>query len=358
MEDLNYQEDNQVTEQPIEQKEVLPQWFPFSRIGVFFVSLLAGTNLIAMIIMSAMLIHVSIVATLTQGSALDMNAITQTASDMMTRNTVWVMIAAYAITIPLCMLIVKGVPKYKNEQKEKWGVSKLLLFFMLSVGLMMFGNIVSVVARGLVTLITGHQMTNPLDSILNADNILGSLVLVVIVAPFVEEFLFRKVLIDRVRVYGDKVAILLSGILFGVFHGNIFQVVYATLLGMILAYVYLKTSKILYCIGLHMAINIIGGALPLLLMRGADMNISSGESLSQLENIPIQSLALGMIGLIELGCMIATIVLFVIYYKKIKLTPGAIEIAKEQRFKTIYLNVGMVLFFILCAIIFIMNAIA
>ena len=360
MDDFTYQEENQCLEenQSVEQKEIPKQRFPFSQLGIFYFCILVGTNLISIIIMAAFSFYKTIMAVIQNGDTVDVAAIMGTVSEIMLKNMALIMIIAYAITIPLCMLIVKSSPKYQNEQKEKWGISKLLLFVMISMGLMIFGNIVSQIGQVLLTLITGHQMTNPIDSILNSDTIVGSIILVVIVAPFVEEFLFRKVLIDRIRVYGDKITILLSGVLFGLFHGNLFQVVYATLLGMLLAYVYLKTNRIGYCIGLHMTVNIIGGVLPLLLFKGIDLNSVTHMQVNEIMSIAPQLLATVVLLMIEIACMIASIVVIINFRKKIVLSPGTIKIEKGQEFKTVCVNVGMILFLVVSIIIFIMNAMA
>ena len=86
----------------------------------------------------------------------------------------------------------------------------------------------------------------------------------VVLAPVFEELVFRKVLVDRVLPFGEWPAILFSGITFGLFHGNLTQFFYAALLGMVLAYVYIRTGNILYTIGIHACINFLGGVLPLL----------------------------------------------------------------------------------------------
>ena len=49
--------------------------------------------------------------------------------------------------------------------------------------------------------------------------------------------MFRKLIIDRMSIYGDKLAIIVSSIAFGLFHGNFYQIFYATLIGFILGYV-------------------------------------------------------------------------------------------------------------------------
>ena len=71
----------------------------------------------------------------------------------------------------------------------------------------------------------------------------GTLFFLVIVGPIFEEWLFRKQLIDHTRKYGEKTAILLSGLAFGLFHMNLFQFFYAFLLGLMFGYVYTRTSS-------------------------------------------------------------------------------------------------------------------
>ena len=58
-------------------------------------------------------------------------------------------------------------------------------------------------------------------------------------APVVEEFIFRKFLIDRVYRYGEWVAILTSGLMFGLFHENLAQFFFATLIGCFFAFFYI-----------------------------------------------------------------------------------------------------------------------
>ena len=53
-------------------------------------------------------------------------------------------------------------------------------------------------------------------------------------------------------------SILLSGLLFGLFHGNLFQFFYAAAVGMILAYVYTRTGRYLWCVAMHAIINLMG----------------------------------------------------------------------------------------------------
>lgn len=92
-------------------------------------------------------------------------------------------------------------------------------------------------------------------------------VIAVLIAPTAEELLFRKLLTERIVKYGELAAVLASGLFFGLFHGNLNQFSYAFLLGLFLGFIYVKTGKLRYTIGLHMAINFIGSSLGTWMLR-------------------------------------------------------------------------------------------
>ena len=46
--------------------------------------------------------------------------------------------------------------------------------------------------------------------------------------------MFRKLLIDRIVPFGQRVAVVVSGLAFGLFHGNFYQFFYAFSLGAVL----------------------------------------------------------------------------------------------------------------------------
>lgn len=58
-----------------------------------------------------------------------------------------------------------------------------------------------------------------------------NLALISIIGPIFEEILFRKILIDKTIKYGARISIIISALLFGLFHGNVNQFFYAFLMG-------------------------------------------------------------------------------------------------------------------------------
>lgn len=65
------------------------------------------------------------------------------------------------------------------------------------------------------------------------------LILYGVISPFAEEAVFRGLLYNRMkRFFSMGIAIVLSALLFGCYHGNVVQAVYGTILGIVIAYLY------------------------------------------------------------------------------------------------------------------------
>ena len=79
----------------------------------------------------------------------------------------------------------------------------------------------------------------------------------VISAPLLEETLMRGIIYSRLkRSTGDvRVAIAGSALIFGIFHGNVVQGVYAFLLGLFFAWLYEAYDRLFPAIAAHMAAN-------------------------------------------------------------------------------------------------------
>lgn len=73
----------------------------------------------------------------------------------------------------------------------------------------------------------------------------------VVVPAFVEELLFRGVIFSNLLPYGKGTAIIGSAVLFGLMHRNIEQILYATVAGVVLAWIYWRTRSIWVCVLTH-----------------------------------------------------------------------------------------------------------
>ena len=100
----------------------------------------------------------------------------------------------------------------------------------------------------------------------------------VILAPLLEELICRKLLIDRTVRYGEKLSVLMSGLIFGLLHQNLFQFFYAFALGSVFAYVYVRTGRIRYTIILHAIVNFLGAVV-----APAVLSVLNMDALEKLE---------------------------------------------------------------------------
>ena len=77
-----------------------------------------------------------------------------------------------------------------------------------------------------------------------------------LLSPLVEEMVFRGIVFSVLeKGISQRMAILWSSILFGAFHGNIVQMVYGTIMGIIMAYIYSRYKKLITPIVFHAAAN-------------------------------------------------------------------------------------------------------
>lgn len=106
-----------------------------------------------------------------------------------------------------------------------------------------------------------------------------SLVLVCIIAPVCEEIIFRGIILEGLlQRYHAPSAIVISSLLFGSIHLNLWQFVAASAGGMLSGWVYYKTRSVLPCIWLH-AINNLMSVLVFL-------PYTKGKSLSEFDFKP------------------------------------------------------------------------
>ncbi len=80
----------------------------------------------------------------------------------------------------------------------------------------------------------------------------GGILAIAIIGPVLEEILFRGAITRALlQQYNPTKAILISALLFGVFHINPAQILPAFLIGILLAWTYYKTGSLIPCILMH-----------------------------------------------------------------------------------------------------------
>ena len=77
----------------------------------------------------------------------------------------------------------------------------------------------------------------------------------VVVPAFVEELLFRGVILSNLLPFGKGTAVLGSALLFGLMHQNAEQLLYATAAGAVLGWIFVQTRSIWPCVLMHLVNN-------------------------------------------------------------------------------------------------------
>lgn len=263
------------------------------------------------------------------------------------------LIPLYVIAFPIGYLILKRVPAERPiEYKISFG--KLMEFLLMCFCIMYIGNFIGNAINITISDIKSSDFENPLIKLLSSSNIYLNFVLLVMLAPVFEELVFRKLLIDRVRIYGEVTAILVSGLTFGLFHENLFQFFYAFGIGSVFAYIYLRTGRIRYTIILHAIINFFSGVLPIIISKNIDLSTISNLNVSDTQGILNfaqnniwQLIAVGIYAIVIIAAFLGGLILLIEKRKNILLIPAEKQIKNGTRFKTVFINVGMLLFVVL-----------
>ena len=244
--------------------------------------------------------------------------------------------AQYLAGFPLCMIVISMVPKDRME-KSGLGFSGWGTAFLASCSMLFFGNILGYEVNNLLGLLLGRTPANTLTEALTEGSVLCTVLTSVILAPVLEELVFRKMLIDRLNRLGDRPAILLSAILFALFHGNLYQLFYAFGVGLVFGYVYVRTGRIRYTISIHMLVNCLFGVVPAVLLTNAN---------------PVLDV---VFTIVELVLAVLGIVFLIRSAGHIRLLRGWVALPHFRWGSLAFLNAGMLALLAGCAAMFAVN---
>lgn len=267
-------------------------------------------------------------------------------------------IPMYLIAFPLYLLLSKPMESFPPE-KHSLSVGQFICSFLISIGLGVIGAFIGLIVTVVIGLFTGYDTgTHVLEEGLSSEGATLLTLIASLAAPVVEEMLFRKILIDRIRKYGEGTAIFLSGFLFGLFHGNFSQFFFAAMLGMFFAFIYIRNGKIHYTILLHCIINTLSTAIAGPIVSKLDMDPE--RILEAVNNMDMdflhQYIPLVIYMLCYYGAALAGLILLLIYRRQLKVAPPAVRLPKGTQFRTACINLGFVLFILFCIAMFVITA--
>lgn len=262
-------------------------------------------------------------------------------------------VTLYAIALPIANPILKKLPSV-TPLKEKVKPSTFIGGFFVAYLTMYAGNLVSVYLIELIYSASGNMLENPLEQSVDATPLWANVLFVAILAPILEELVFRGMICKRLLALGEGFAVVFSGIFFAMLHGNLYQLFYAFTLGCLFGLIYVKTGKVIYTIIYHVFINFIGTVVTTIINKYVRLEevvelLSDENTINALMNndiTPIQPyftdiIIISIYSMVIYGFIIAGAVILITNFKKIKFQSGLLPPPKKSRMSIIFLNSGI-----------------
>ena len=267
----------------------------------------------------------------------------------------------YLIAFPVLLLIIKKLPKDESG-KNNIDILTLIQCFCMCITIMYVGNVIGTGLSSVIGNIFGKTSNNNLADIIMNTDLTGTVIFVVILGPIMEEIVFRKILIDRTVKFGERNAMFLSALLFGLFHMNLFQFFYAFGIGLIFAYIYIKSRKIGYSIAFHMIINFLGSVVAIQVANNFNEDVvtklqSGNPELVAAAFTPGVILS-AIYALVMVVIFFAGLVLLIVGRKNMKLDIGGAPFTRKEEKGLVYGNYGMAFFIAACLVMMVLTTVA
>lgn len=136
----------------------------------------------------------------------------------------------------------------------KLTAGEVTLIFVMGAAFSQFANMFVALLQSFIDY---QEYQETMDQI-TGNKSLGFLIICMgVIAPIAEEVVFRWLIYLRLRDYMKMgAAAVISGLIFGIYHGNLVQAVYASILGMVFACFLELTGNLWTSVLLHMGANI------------------------------------------------------------------------------------------------------
>lgn len=181
----------------------------------------------------------------------------------------YIFTAVFSALIPgILYLLFSGNRISDCVQIKAVKAKTLLPIIFIGLALSSVANIISDIVS---TNFSYFGLENTIDFSESSSSLFTNILYVIstaIVPAFAEEFAFRGILMGTLRKYGDAFAIITSSVMFGAMHGNIVQIPFAFVLGLIFAYVDCKTNSIIPSVIIHFLNNFYAVIIDILSTEG------------------------------------------------------------------------------------------
>ncbi len=263
----------------------------------------------------------------------------------------------YVLAMPASLLLFSMGRATPPRRGERLSLLVLLGLVAICFAVTYAGNLLGTLVNAIIGRITGEMPENTLESMTAAAPFWANLLFVGILAPIMEEIFFRKLVIDRLRRYGEIFALLVSGVIFGLVHGNFYQFFYAAAMGILFGYVYLRTGRLRYTVILHLAINLVGGVYTTEMMRLIDPDRLATDPIGAITASPagalMLSLYLSFLVLCAVAAIVAVILLSLFWLRRYSPSPAERKFSRGEWVRVLLLNPALWIFLCFVFLLFV-----
>ena len=254
----------------------------------------------------------------------------------------------YLFGIPSAYLFMRKIRPI-SPKKHKMDVGEILLFFLIGRFFTFVGSYISNVLLSLAEKFFERGIANDTGDLITETPTWLVFVTAVVLGPIIEEIVYRKLIIDRLYVHGEMVAILFSSVVFSLVHGNLFQVFYAFLNGCILGLIYTRTGRLRYTIALHMSTNFLGTIAVLPIMEAQEKLEAFFEAANFGAQYAFLTLTITGYSIAKIFIALLGAAIFFMNYRKYLPNRRAIHpLPVGQGFRIAALNPGVIVFVAVC----------
>lgn len=156
-------------------------------------------------------------------------------------------------------------PIYKTNYALPKNHLKSGLLILIGFGGCMIANFISTYILALLEAMGVHSTYSSIEDPKGITDTILMFLAVSVIPPLVEEFAMRGVVLNNLRKYGSAFAILASSFMFGIFHGNAAQILFAFICGLFFAYAVIATDSIWPAVIIHALNNAMSGITSIIL---------------------------------------------------------------------------------------------
>lgn len=214
---------------------------------------------LSFVVMFAASVIVSIIVSATSGIT-DANVLSEKITTIQNEYAMAFNAVAYIVANSCAVFICMGAARRKGRMGNWFGHSKINagLGGLLCASTIALSLVGSMLINLYHTVFKNSGVNESISSGLFTDNkflLVVTILYVCIIGPFLEEFLFRGFILHETASVSPVLGVVMSSVMFGLFHGNFEQAINACLLGLLLGYVTLKANSIWPAVFMHIANN-------------------------------------------------------------------------------------------------------